>query len=170
VTTVRPGMPPPTGENYAWDGAHEAANTSGTALAISGAAAAVVCGRHRPLLGVSFLITVGAALAVNGMRRTLASLRIPLSDADDRLSPAAIDRTIRRIMAGNLGFLSVMSIVYVAVAVRSDVVVTKVLSAGFSVAALCSGPFTSLRRSPALWAAVCVLVATILVVFIIDVR
>lgn len=141
---------------------------SGTALAISGAAAAIVCGRPRPLLGVSFLVTVGAALGVNGLRRTLASFRIPLSDADDRLSPAAIARTMRHIMAGHLVFLSVMSVIYAVVAVRSDAVVTKVFSGGFAVAALCSGPLTSLRRGVALWAAVCVLVATILIVFIID--
>jgi hypothetical protein len=143
---------------------------SGRAVGISGAVAAIVCGRHRPLLGASFLVTVGAALAVNGIRRTLASLHIPLSDADDRLSPAAVARAIRHVMTGNLAFLSVMSVVYVVVAVRSDTVVTKVFSVGFSVAALCSGPLTSLRRGAALWAAVCVLVATILIVFIIDVR
>jgi hypothetical protein len=143
---------------------------SGAALSISGAAAAIVCGRHRLLLGISFLITVGAALAVNGMRRFLASLRIPLSDADDRLSPAAIARTIRRIMAGHLVFLSAMSVIYAVVAVRSDAVATKVFSAGFAVAALCSGPLTSLRRNAALWVAVCVLVAAITIVLIIDVR
>jgi hypothetical protein len=141
-----------------------------TALAISGVAAAIVCGRHRPLLGVSFLVTVGAALAVNGTRRFLASLHIPLSDADDRLSPAAIARTIRHMLVGNLGFLGVMSVIYVVVAVRSDTVVTKAFATGFAVAALCSGPLTSLWRSAALWSAVCVLVATILIVFIINVR
>jgi hypothetical protein len=143
---------------------------SGTALGISGAVAAVVCGRHRPLLGASFLVAVGVALAVNGIRRTLASLHIPLSDADDRLSPAAVARAIRHVMTGNLAFLSVMSVVYVVVAVRSDTVVTRVVSTGFAVAALCSGPLTSLRRDAALWAAVCVLVATILIVLIIEVR
>jgi hypothetical protein len=129
-----------------------------------------VCGRHRPLLGASFLVAVGVALAVNGIRRTLASLHIPLSDADDRLSPAAVARAIRHVMTGNLAFLSVMSVVYVVVAVRSDTVVTRVVSTGFAVAALCSGPLTSLRRDAALWAAVCVLVATILIVLIIEVR
>ena len=143
---------------------------SGTALGISGAVAAIVCGRHRPLLGASLLVTVGVALAVNGIRRTLASLHIPLSDADDRLSPAAVARAIRHVMTVNLAFLSVMSAIYVVVAVRSDTVVTKVFSGGFAIAALCSGPFTSLRRSAALWAAVGVLVTTILIVFIIDVR
>ena len=142
----------------------------GRAWAISGVAAAIVCGRHRPLLGVSFLITVGAALATNGMRGALASVRIPLSDADDRLSPAAIARTIRRMIVGHIVFLSVMSGVYAIVVVRSGTLETRVFSAAFSAAALCAGPLTSLRRSVALWAAVCVLVATILIVFIIDVR
>jgi uncharacterized membrane protein YoaK (UPF0700 family) len=73
-------------------------------------------------------------------------------------------------MTGNLALLSVMSVVYVVVAVRSDTVVTRVVSTGFAVAALCSGPLTSLRRDAALWAAVCVLVATILIVLIIEVR
>jgi putative addiction module component (TIGR02574 family) len=142
--------------------------SSGAALGLSGAATAIVCGRHRPLLGVSFLVTVGAALAVNGMRRTLASLHIPLSDADDRLSPAAVARTIRHVMMGNLVFLSVMSGLYAIVAGRSGAVVTKVFSTAFSVAALCAGPLTSLRRSVALWAAVCVLLAAILTVVIWD--
>jgi hypothetical protein len=35
---------------------------------------------------------------------------------------------------------------------------------------LCSGPLTSLRRNVALWVAVCVLVAAITIVLIIDVR
>jgi hypothetical protein len=169
MTTGRQGAPPTlTGETRTEP--MKLRRLSGAALGISGAAAAIVCGRHRLLLGVSFLITVGAAIAVNGMRRFLSSLRIPLSDADDRLSPAAIARTIRRIMAGNLVFLSAMSFIYAVVAVRSDAAATRVLSAGFAVAALCSGPLTSLRRSVALWVAVCALVAAILIVVIIDLR
>ena len=134
----------------------------GAAFALSGAVAAFVSARHRLLLGISFLVTVAAALSLNGMRATLASVHIPLSDADDRLSVAAVARTIRRMVLGKVAFLSIMSVVYAVAAARSDVTATRVFAAAFSVAAGCAGPLTSVRRRPALWAAAFTVVTLLL--------
>jgi hypothetical protein len=65
----------------------------GAVLAILSVPAVVISGHFRPILGGAFAVTVFFALALNGCRGTLASMRVRPADADDPVSPAAIART-----------------------------------------------------------------------------
>jgi hypothetical protein len=125
----------------------------GATFAVASAMGALASCFTRPLLGISFLVTAAGALALNGARGTLASIRIRPVDADDPTSPAAIARTIRRIMAADLVFLAAIAIGHAVAAIRTDEGTTQVLAATVSAAAVCAGPLTSVRRRAALWAA-----------------
>jgi hypothetical protein len=122
-------------------------------FAATGIVAAGVSASFRPILGVSFLITVAAALALNGARGAVASIRVRPVDADDPLSPAAVVRTLHNIIRGHLLFLGAMASTYAIVAVRADHRPVELFAITFALAALFAGPFTSVRRREGLWTA-----------------
>jgi hypothetical protein len=125
----------------------------GYVFAATGMAAAVVSASYRPILGLSFLITIATALALNGSRGALASIHVRPVDADDPVSPAAIARTLQRIIRGHLLFLGGMAFAYGVVAVRAGQRAVELFAITFALAALFAGPFTSVRRRGGLWIA-----------------
>ena len=125
----------------------------GAAFAVTGVVAALLAGRDKPLLGIAFGVTIVAALMLNGTRRALASLRIPLSDADDPLSPAAIARVYENTKRGALATVSMMVVIFTGVALLTTAAPTRVFASGFALAAVCAGPLTSFRSRAGLWAA-----------------
>jgi len=125
----------------------------GYAFAVTGMAAAGVSASYRPILGLSFLITIAAALALNGSRAALASIHVRPVDADDPVSPAAIARTMHRIVRGHQLFLGGMALAYGVVAVRASQRAVELFAITFALAALFAGPFTSVRRRGGLWMA-----------------
>ena len=89
-----------------------------TAFVVVSLVASVVSGFTRPLLGVSCDYDFRGHVT-DGMR-SLAFIRIRPVDADDPVSPAAIARTIRSMIRGEVIFLSIMSLVYAVAAIRTD--------------------------------------------------
>lgn len=125
----------------------------GYVFATAGTAAAGISAYYRPTLGLSFLVTVAAALALNGSRGALASIQIRPVDADDPVSPATIARTMHNIILGHMSFLTGMGFAYAVVAVRSGHRSVKLFAITFALAALFAGPLTSVRRRAGLWMA-----------------
>src|SRR5258708_38508791 len=97
----------------------------GTAFAVSGACAALVSGIPKPLLGIGFGFPIAAALSLNGARGTLAYLHVPLSDADDPLSAAAVARTLEKMKMGAAVVVGIMAIVFAGVAVLTSTAATR---------------------------------------------
>ncbi len=135
----------------------------GLFFAVASLVASVASGFTRPLLGISFGFTAAAALALNGLRGTFASIRIRPVDADDPVSPAAIARTVEKMIRGHIIFTCIMSIAYAVVAICADERGIKIFAASFSLATAAAGPLTSIRRRPALWAATCAVTVGLLV-------
>jgi len=137
----------------------------GSVFAVPGVIAAVVAGRHRPMLGICFFVTIFVALSLNGMRGTLSSLASALREPGASPAQAAAFRTVQRLKLGTLILLTAGSTLFAVAAARSDGV-TRIFATGFAVAALCAGPLTSVRRRVALGAAAGIVLLTLLSAFL----
>jgi len=124
-------------------------------LASTSIPAAVIAACVRPLLGISFFVTAFAALSLNGLRGTLASIRVRPAGADDPVSPVAIARTLNKMARGQIVFLGAMAVVYAAVALATSHASVRIFATAFAVTAVAAGPVTSLRRRHGLWVAAC---------------
>ena len=125
----------------------------GVVFVVTSLPAAAVGAYVRPLLGISFLITAAVALASNGMRRALASMNVRPADSDDPVSPAAIARTLYKMLRAHGMFLMMMSVVYFVVALGSRDVSVRLFAIAFAVAAAAAGPLMSVHPRYGLWVA-----------------
>jgi hypothetical protein len=109
---------------------------------------------HRTLaLGVAcFLVTSGVKM-LDGIKGILGSYRLGPADADDPESPVALVRIGRKVMVVVIAILCAMSLGLAFAALRTDDSSVRTLSAAFAIVALVGGPFTSVKRRPALWTA-----------------
>jgi hypothetical protein len=94
-----------------------------------------------------------AAKTLDGIRGILGSYRLGPADADDPESPVAIARIGRKVMVVVIAILCAMSLGLAFAAIRTDDSSVRTLSATFAIVALTGGPFTFVKRRPALWTA-----------------
>jgi uncharacterized membrane protein len=75
------------------------------------------------------------------------------ADSDDPVSPAAVARTLHKMVRGHAIFLMMMSVVYSVVALGSHDVSVRLFAIAFVVAAAAAGPVMSVRPRYGLWVA-----------------
>lgn len=125
----------------------------GLAFTVACLPAVLIAGRVRPILGGAFFLTAFVALALNGARGTLASIKVRPADADDLGSPVALARVLLKTMRAFMAFLGAMSLVFAVAAFRTDDPSVRALATAFAVAAMAAGPVTEVRRREGLWVA-----------------
>jgi hypothetical protein len=126
---------------------------------IAGVVGAVFAAHRSLALGLACFAVTSAVKMLDGMRGILGSYRLGPADADDPTSPVALARIGRKVMVLVIAILCAMTLGLAFAAIRTDDSSVRAISATFAVVALVGGPFTFVKRRPALWAATAVAAA-----------